>query len=228
MRAFRIAPALLALALILGSSAVAGAGTITGRVFTAESADSVAKGATVVLVYPGSDGQMNRAKALTDESGHFHFMDVSQDTSIAYVLQITLHGRDFLSGAIKFEPGQSEIDYSVLLTDESPDGGDLPSGHPPLSGQQPPRGVALRPNPVHAVLIVLWIALVFGLLAIMARPRRGSGEGSEAPAAVRTLVRDIASLDLRHEDGVIGDDEYRKVREGLMARLRSLSQRTSV
>ena len=227
MKAFWILTVILTGSLLFASASGVQAGTISGRVFTAENPDSVAKGATAILVYPGTGGQMNRARAETDDSGHFHFMDLAQDTSITYVLQITLRGRDFLSGAIRFEPGQSEVEYSVLLSDESPSGGDLPGGHPPLSGQRPPQGVPVRPNPVHTILLVLWIVLVFALLAIMARPRPGRGKAPETPASVRALVRDIASLDIRHEDGVIGEEEYRKVREGLVTRLRSLAQRTS-
>jgi hypothetical protein len=227
MKAFWILTVLLAGSLLLASAVGVHAGTISGRVFTAESPDSVAKGASVTLVYPGTGGQMNRARAETDGSGHFHFTDLAQDTSITYVLQITLRGRDFLSGAIRFEPGQSEVEYSVLLSEGPPSGGDLPTGHPPLSGQRPPQGVPVRSNPIHTVLLVLWIVLVFALLAIMARPRPGRARSPEIPAPVRALVRDIASLDIRHEDGVIGEEEYRKVREGLVTRLRSLTQRTS-
>jgi hypothetical protein len=218
---------LLAAFLFVSVAGAARAGTIGGRVFTAENPDSVAKGAGVTLIFRGADGELTRTKSLTDESGHFHFLDLAQDSSIGYVLQINHAGRDFLSTPIHFGPGQSEVDYSVLLSDQAPTPEGMPSGHPPLSGERPPVGTPVRPNPVHTILIVVWIVLVFGLLAILARRRVGDAGAAEPPAAVRALIRDIASLDNRHEDGVIGEEEYRKVREGLVARLRSLTQRVA-
>jgi hypothetical protein len=226
MRPLRSTLSLLAFGLLLAVSAPAHAGNITGRVFTAENPDSLAKGAGVTLIFRGADGEMIRKKLETDTDGHFHFLDLAQDTSIAYVLQIFYRGRDFLSEPIHFTPGQDEVDYSVLLSDRARSEGDLPSGHPPLTGQ-PPQGIAVRPNPLHTVLIVLWIVLIFALLAFLGRPRAGDAKAAEPPAGVRALIRDIASLDNRHADGVIGEEEYRKVREGLVARLRTLTQRAS-
>ena len=222
-------PAVLAsLVLLLGLTAAgARGGTIGGRVFTAQHPDSVAQGAAVTLFFRDDAGQMARDRIETDGQGHFHFTGLAQDTSIAYVLQIEHGGRSFLSASIRFEPGQDEVSYSVLLTEEAPEGADLPAGHPPLPGQGPPLGRPIRPNPIHTLLIVLWVTLVFGLLAIMARPRPSGEQGSQPPVAYRALVRDIASLDNRREDGVIGEEEYRKVRDGLVSRLRMLTRRSS-
>ncbi len=226
MRPLRSILLLLAYALLVAVVAPAHAGSITGRVFTAENPDSLARGAGVTLIFRGADGEMTRSKLETDAQGHFHFLELAQDTSIAYVLQIVYRGRDFLSEPIRFTPGQDEVDYSVLLSDRAPGEGNMPSGHPPLTGQ-PPLGIAVRPNPVHTLLLVLWIALIFALLAFLGRPRAGGARTEASPPAVRALIRDIASLDNRHEDGVIGEEEYRKVREGLVARLRTLTQRAT-
>lgn len=229
MRACRFLLPACALVLLLGAGLPldANAGTITGRVFTAEHPDSVARGVPVTLIFRAADGEMSRQTTQSDAGGHFHFLDLSQDTTLVYILQIDYRGREFLSGGIHFEPGDDEIDYSVLLTEQAPDQSGMPSGHPPIPGQRPPQGRPVSPNALHTVLIVLWIVLIFVLLGFMARPRKAGGKPQDAPAAVRALVRDIASLDIRHDDGVIGEEEYRKVREGLMARLRSLTQRSS-
>jgi hypothetical protein len=44
------------------------------------------------------------------------------------------------------------------------------------------------------------------------------------PAQARILIRDIASLDNSFREGIIGEAEYRKVREGLMERLRGVEK----
>jgi hypothetical protein len=227
MRAIRLLLPICVAILLASTALPVLAGTISGRVFTADHPDSVASGVPVMLIFRGSDGEMSRQTMQSDAAGHFHFLDLSQDTAMVYILQITYRGKDFLSGGIRFEPGQDEVDYSVLLTTKAPDQSGLPSGHPSLPGQRPPQGRPVSPNILHTVLIVLWIALIFVLLGFMARSRKSGEKTQDSPPAVRALIRDIASLDIRHDDGVIGEEEYRKVREGLMARLRSLTRRAS-
>lgn len=199
----------------------AAGGVILGRVYTAEHEDSVGRGGKVDLIFRDEAGQRQEISRTTGDDGHFHFADLSTDTAYVYVLRIALRGRSFLSEPIRFAPGETEIDYNVLLTDQVPMTGEMPAGHPPTP-TAPVTGQPLRQNPTHTLLIVLWIVLLFALLALLARrTTRGAPETGSAPA--RALARDIAGLDRRHADGLIGDEEYRKVRAGLVDRLRALT-----
>jgi hypothetical protein len=202
-------------------AAPAGAGTISGRLFTAEDPDSVAPNVAVTLVFRGQGEELERLSTTSDETGHFHFMDVNADTSIGYVLRLDYRGREFLGTPMRFLPGQSEITFNVLLSDQAPPEGTLPEGHPPL---QESEAVVAPPvqNPLHMVLIVAWITILFIGIALLARRPREGGAGTPAPA--RSLARDIASLDLRHAEGAIGQEEYEKVRSGLVERLRTVSK----
>lgn len=215
-------PIVLLVLAFAGSLAVsnASAATIAGKVFTAESVDSLAQGASVTLVIhagPGTDTK--QVETSTDAQGHFHFPGLPSDTSLAYVLRITFRGKDFLSNPIRFPAGEEQIDYNVLLSDHSPE-----------SGQPEPviQGRPARQSVFHTILIVLCVVVLFSLFATLAR-RQDSAEESRGaqPPEVGALIREIASLDVRHEDGIIGDDEYRKVRSALLARLRSLSRKPS-
>ena len=196
-------------------------GTIAGRVFTADHPDSIAPGAAVSLVFRLPQGEMVRQQTAADASGHFHFIDLAADTSIAYVLRIDYKGMQFLSEPIQFTPGEDVVDYNILLSGGEPPMEEMPAGHPPV-GSGPPLGRPVRPNALHAVILVAWVVLMFVLLALIARRKPATEDPTLAPGA-RDLVRDIASLDNRHADGVIGEEEYRKVREGLMRRLRAMS-----
>lgn len=210
-------------ALLLSVLAVpAGAGTISGRLFTADHPDSIAPGVGVTLVYRGQGDELQRLSTQSDETGHFHFLDVSPDTSVSYVLRLDYKGREFLGSPIRFLPGQAEITFNVLLSNQMPPEATLPEGHPALPGSQPIVEPAVQ-NPVHMVLIAAWIAVLFVGMALLAR-RSGREPRSGMPASARALARDIASLDLRHTEGAIGLEEYQKVRAGLVARLRSVSK----
>jgi hypothetical protein len=201
------------------------AATIAGRVYTADHPDSIAPGAPVSLVFRPKQGDMQRLQVSADAEGHFHFMDLSADSSIAYVLKIDFKGREFLSSPIRFRPGEDVVEFNVLLAGGMPQE-EMPAGHPSISGGEP-EGRPVRPNALHTILIVLWTVILFGLLGVLAR-RKGSPEGRPLPAGAKGLIRDIAGLDERHADGVIGEDEYRKVRDGLMTRLRALGAKGGV
>jgi hypothetical protein len=214
------APWLCAL-LLAGVALPVGAGTISGRLFTAEHPDSIAPNVSVTLVFRGPGDELQHLSVLSDETGHFHFIDVDADTSIGYVLRLDYKGREFLGTPIRFQPGQAEITFNVLLSDQAPPEGALPEGHPPVQGSEPIVEPAVQ-KPVHMILIAAWISLLFVGVALLAR--RGREAGSGVPAPARTLARDIASLDLRHTEGAIGLEEYEKVRAGLVERLRVVSK----
>lgn len=201
------------------------AATIAGRVFTADDPDSIAPGAPVSLVFRPPSGEVQRLQTNSDAEGHFHFMDLSPDTTIAYVLRIDARGMQFLSSPIRFEPGEDVVEFNVLLSGGIPQGGmpaqEMPAGHPSVPGG-PPLGRPVRPNALHTILLALWVTLIFALIAMLARRKTAKSGEPQLPASARGLVRDIASLDNSHAGGVIGEEEYRKVREGLMARLRAL------
>lgn len=210
----------LVLLLVLSATGVCRAATIAGRVLTAEDADAIAPGAEVSLVFHSPGGQMEQRQTTADASGHFHFVDLAADTSIAYVLQIDYRGTQFLSAPIRFTPEEETIDYNIVLASDEPPMGEMPAGHPPLGGE-PLMGRPVRPNAGHTLLLAAWVVLVFALLAALAR-RKGVTEDPALAPGARELVRDIASLDNRHADGVIGEEEYRKVRDGLMRRLKAI------
>jgi hypothetical protein len=209
---------LLFVSVAAGMGTRAHAGSIAGRAFSADHPDSVAQGASVTLIFHAgtADTEMKELRTTSDAGGHFHFLDLASDTSIAYVLQINYRGRDFLSNPIRFTPGSDEIDYSVLLADEPPD---AEGGH----GMMPPTGVPPRQNPFHMVLIVLWVVLLFAVFGVLARREDSRRRTAGLPPMAQALAREIAGLDLRHADGTIGDEEYRKVRGSLLARLEKVS-----
>jgi hypothetical protein len=65
------------------------------------------------------------------------------------------------------------------------------------------------------------LAVAFGLLAVFYRRRPGKGgDGSDVSDMLnrrQVLLRQIADLDDRHEDGEIGEQDYRARREALLA-----------
>ena len=214
---------LAVLAAILFLSAPALAGEIVGGAFTAEHPDSVAAGCSVSLIYRDAAGERQQIDKTTGEDGHFHFAGLSTSPDFSYVIQISYRGRSFLSAPVQFPAGEDVVEYSVLLSRETPAFGEMPSGHSDIPGATPPAARAARQSPAHTILIVLWIVAIFVLFAWMGRPRGESAPADRLSPQARSLVRDIAGLDLRHEDGVIGEEEYRKVRQGLIDRLRSMT-----
>ena len=201
-------------------AAPAAAATIAGRVFTADAPDSIAPGAPVSVVFRPPGGDVQRLQATADAEGHFHFVDLSADSSIAYVLRIDFKGMQFLSSPIRFEPGEDVVEFNVLLSGGMPQG-EVPAGHSKVPGR-PAQGRPVRPIALHTILLSVCVTLIFALLALLARRKLRAGGERRLAAPARGLVRDIASLDNSHAGGVIGEEEYRKVREGLMTRLRAL------
>jgi hypothetical protein len=200
--------------------AVAHGGVINGTVFTAEHEDSLAVNVPVSLAFQDSTGEFRQIAGRTDRSGRFVFEDLSTDPMTLYRLRIDFRGQDFSGAPMRFEPGQTEIGFDVLLADELPPGSSLPAGHPPVGGP-PLRTRPVAQRPLHTVCITLAVVLLFVALALaIPQPRRGRGR-IRLSADARRLVRDIAGLDHRYADGVIGPEEYRKVRASLMDRLRS-------
>jgi hypothetical protein len=196
--------------------------TIHGRVFTAAHEESLLSAAPVSLVFRDSQGQDQRLETETDAGGHFHFIDVSPDTSIQYVLSVDYLGRAFEGSALQFSPGEEEITFNLLLNRPGAGGEGMPAGHPPLGGQ-PFMGEPAVQQPLHTVLITLWIAVLFAGLALLIRRGPGArGELKPSPKA-QSLIRDIASLDNRHSEGIMGDEEYQKVRTSLLQQLRALA-----
>jgi hypothetical protein len=200
------------------------AGTIAGRLFKAEDPDSVAAHVPVALIFRDANEELQRLSAMTDGEGHFHFTEIDTDTSMAYVLRIDYRGREFLGAPMRFAPGQDQIDWNVLLSEQAPPSGSLPDGHPPIP-EAAPVGRPVVANPWHTILIALWIAFLFTGIAWLARRKvaAASASGAVDPAA-RSLARDIASLDARRAEGVIGPEEYQKVRAGLVEKLRTLAR----
>ncbi len=206
---------------ILGIGAAAparAAGTISGSIFTAQDQDSVAQGASVALLFSpgGPESGAKRLEAQADGNGHFHFMDLPADTAIVYVIQISYRGRQFHSDPIRFAPGQDQIEYNVLL-------GDAETRNENVTIPAEP-GRPARQSAFATVLIVLWTVLIFAGFAMLAR-RREPAPAQDLPAGARSLVREIAALDIRHAEGAIGDPAYLEVRKGLLGRLRSIGTR---
>jgi hypothetical protein len=71
------------------------------------------------------------------------------------------------------------------------------------------------------------LALAFGLLAIFYRKRPSAGNSEMIESGLRdrrkTLLQQIADLDDRHEDGQLEDEDYRALREALIAEIVDLS-----
>lgn len=208
----------LALLLAAGSAYSA---TIDGWIYTADHPDSVAKGAPDTLIYRTPDGELRRIAAVTDGQGHFRFRDLPADSSIGYVLKISFRGQEFLGAPVHFEAGQEELQFNVLLSAQPPPADELPPRHPPIPVRAPLGGLP-RQEPIHAVVIVLCVVLLFAALALLARRERGTRGDLDLPPAARALVRDIAGLDLRHAGGSIAEKEYVQMRAGLLERLRSM------
>ena len=217
-----------AASLLLATLAIAGssrAATLHGRVFTAEHEDSLARRTPVALLVESPGEQARRLETLTDEAGVFHFHGLEPDGRISYTLEVGYQGREFHGDPARFEPGEELIEINLLLA-SGPPAGDLPPDHPPI-GEPPAAGRPVRQDPIHMTLIAVWVVLLFVWLARLSRPSptangRAPGGRERSPEA-EALVREIAGLDNRHEEGVIGEEEYRKVRAGLLRKLDELA-----
>ncbi|MDM7915063.1 MAG: hypothetical protein QUU85_07325, partial [Candidatus Eisenbacteria bacterium] len=226
-RAAALALALVTALAILGGMDAhpAEAARIVGSVYTAESEDSLARSTPITLIYRSATDSLQHRSGVTDANGHFHFLDLPADTSVSYVVAIDHAGQEFLSSPIRFQPGQEEIVFNLMLSREEPAAeGDLPSGHPPVGAQPPPMTKPVRQPAMSTILVVLWLVLLFvGIGYLTRRTAAGPGEGAALRSPqVRYFVREIANLDIAHADGVIPAEEYRKKREDLETRLRAL------
>lgn len=209
--------------LVGGVAADARAKTIAGTVMTAQHPDSFVARAPVVLIFREGQDATRRLQAEADERGHFHFTELAADTSINYVLSIDHRGQQFLSAPIRFRPEQEIIEFNVLLS-AGMDPGAMPSGHPPIEDPGPRFGKPVKVDPAHTILLVLGITAAFFGLGMAARRRVAASSAADLPAHARPLVRDIASLDINFGEGIIGEEEYRKVRAQLMERLRGIEK----
>ena len=214
--------ALLSFLLLLAfGGSIAHGGIITGTVYTTEHEDSLAADVPVFLAFRDSTDQICLIDGRTDHSGLFLFEGVSTDSSISYRLRIDYRGEDFLGAPISFGPGETEIVFDVLLAHERRSESTLPAGHP-LIGGPPVRSTPVVQRPLDTVLVVLLVTLLFGVLAFLARRPVAAGVAVRLSPSAQVWVRDIAGLDLRYRDGVIGEEEYRKVRDSLIDRLRPM------
>jgi hypothetical protein len=191
------------------------AAVLTGRVFTADSPDSVLALNPIEVVYQDASGQTHRHATTTDAMGRFLF-DGLEPEGRAYVLSIKRGGREFLSEPIHFQAGQDTLVYDVMLVNEPPPSGPLPAGHPPVGGVPPHRPVD---SPLWALAIVVGLAVLFAYLFHLSGETPEAARQRRYPPRAVALMRDLAALDLRRERGEIGEEEYAKVREGLKRRL---------
>lgn len=207
----------LAILILWGAPAlgqVGDSGVLTGQIFTAEHPDSLLRHAPVDLMFRGEDGAVDHVTGETDESGKFTFSGLDTTTNLAYVLRIQGPEGELLSDPIFFPAGQETVFYSVLAATQP----SMPTGHPPI---RQPVGTVPRDKPLLTLLVVILLML---LLAFLFNLTRGPGkEGRQAyPPKVRSLMRDVAGLDLRFERGEIGGEEYEKIRRSLRERLMDL------
>lgn len=198
-----------------------GPGVLRGTVFTADHPESLLRHAPVDLIYRPGGGEFQRITGEADHAGSFSFTGLDTTSSLAYVLRILRGEREFLSEPIVFPPGMDTLVYNVMAT-EDPSRAGLPTGHPPLS--QPPPASAPKQNDFATFLIVAWIALAFAIPFHLTRSKPRSRGASPYPPEARSLMRDIAALDLRHEKGEIGGAEYGKIRSSLRARVIDILQ----
>ncbi len=184
------------------------AGTITGQVFTAEHNDSLARSIPVTLLYRDAAEALQEIEGGTDSLGTYRFVDVPADTSIEYVIRIDSGEHELLSTPIRFEIGQELLASSFLLP--SPERGHVPVGSPVEQS--------------HSDLIVILVCVVILFAGLARAGQRSDPVGGQRrfSSGAHQLARDVASLDLRYEDGVIGEEEYTKVRAGLMGKLRTM------
>jgi hypothetical protein len=195
-----------------------GPGVLTGQIFTAQHPDSVLGHSRVDLVFMGEGEAVMHRTVETDHSGVFTFAELDTTSSLAYVLRIQSPQGELLSDPIFFPAGQETIVYNVMARAETPP---LPTGHPPV---QPTMGTVPRDRPPLTLLIVALTALLFAFFFNLTKAKP-----EEAPQAyppnVRSLMRDVAGLDLRFERGEIGGEEYEKIRRSLRDRLMDLVER---
>ncbi|MBD3163371.1 MAG: hypothetical protein GF328_14815 [Candidatus Latescibacteria bacterium] len=221
----RSAAGILVLLAALASAGAAAGATLHGRVFSAEHEDSLARGAPVLLLVERSGEIVERLESRTDEEGLFHFHDLDPDSALSYTVEVTYDGREFRGRPTRFAAGQDLMEMNLLLSAGLPDG-EVPPDHPSIP-ETPRTGRPVEPNPLHTLLITAWIVLLFLWLVRLSRPS-DPGRSARAGAPDRmpeaeALVRDIAALDNRREDGVIGEEEHRKVRAALKRRLEELT-----
>jgi len=212
-----------------------GAGSLGGRLFTADHPESVAVGADVFLIFQDAKGTARQLKTSVGHDGAYLFTGLSTEPTIQYVLRVDFRGENYLGAPSSFTAGQTALDLSFLVSKTAPPApggamggamgggageGQLPSGHPPVEGQS---GKPVPVNAGHTLLLTLALVLAFGLpVALLARADRRA-ETPRPSGAIETLLRDIAALDLRYESGVLAREEYDPVRNSLKRRLSELA-----
>lgn len=205
-----------------------GTGEIGGQLYAADHPESLAAGADVALIFRGSDGTRHELNAESDSRGAYRFTGLPTATEVSYVLRVAFRGNSFLGAPMNFA-GEPRIVSNFLVSSEAPPatpnddpamaGESLPPGHPEVP-HSPVEGKPVPLNPAATLLLVLVSIALFALPWRLAHRERPASVPGIARVAIDALVRDIASLDLRHEAEEIEREDYLRVRASLMKRLR--------
>lgn len=97
----------------------AAAGEISGRVVNGSSANVAVPAAEVVLASRGADGSLERRSTTTDESGHYHFTDLPEDSTIIYVINVRFAGADHPSPFLTLSPSSPSAMHDATVFDFS-------------------------------------------------------------------------------------------------------------
>lgn len=209
----------------LAQSPPTGPGTIRGHLFTAESVDSVAAGAEVTLVFRDPGGTLHRVGSVAGSDGAYAFENLPTQPEQSYVIRVHYFDRDFLGAPMSFTPGESLLEFDFLVSREAqaiPPGG-MPEGHPTGNMDLPPRADPPRQDPLAAIAIVGTVFGLFGLGYLRSQYSGAAPAKKRGSPEIDALIRDIASLDLRHSRREIEEADYRSVRASLF---RKLEERT--
>jgi hypothetical protein len=134
-------------------------------------------------------------------------------TNVAYILGIQGEDGELVSDPIFFPAGQETLVYDLVTKTEVPP---LPTGHPSINSST---GIVPKDRPVVTFVIILFLVLLFAFFFRLTEGKPEQSPQGAYPRDVQGLMGDIASLDLRHERGEIGSEEYTKIRHTLRERL---------
>lgn len=210
-----------------GADAGMGPGEIRGQLFTADHPESTASHAEVFLVYRDAAGERRELGLTTGGDGRYDFTGLSIDAAQSYVVRVDFRGSSFLGAPMQFAD-ERVLTSNFLVSLTAPpitapraDGEGRPGSAEPQAGTL---GLG-EPVPPRPELMLLWTAAVAAGFAwpILAARRRDAERRARGPAAPpeNSLVRDIAALDLRFEEGALERGDYERVRASLLARLRA-------
>ncbi len=197
-------------------------GVISGRLFTADHPDSLARGASVTLIYGRAEGERSELVAASGPDGVYRFDGLSTDPNITYLLRVDFRGESFLGPPTGFETGEVALDRSFLVSPQAPPldrmltGEAMPSDHPPvpaLHGEPTP----IQPG-ITLLLVLLIVAAWLGPWLWIRRRDRGAAR-PRAEGEIEALIRDIAGLDARHAAGQLPSEDWTRVRGRLMEEL---------